>query len=311
MALKSRRFLHIGLMKSGSTSLQTTLSQLSYNNVIGYSGIRPGDYENWYSTEDEAEFFERLLRYASKNNFDERIKRLDLSFFGPPCNRLDFWVSCENLSGDAIWIERERIDKLTRVKSVCGNFTDIIIVYRPLIDLIKSWFWELQKRGIAASERDFLDFLSKRLDEGFVTEQFPSRIKEDLKITYPECNHLFFRGVNEVNSFLRDRYHNIDLEFGEVNRSVNRYSSGSVLNLWSDREKHRYLWSKRQDIDEDSLFSNLKLAKKSQSSIVREVEFELSSFFHTIKGLVLVEMQSNKGGELEGISEYFFSGIQF
>ena len=41
MALNSRRFLHIGLMKSGSTSFQTSLSQLSSENVIGYSGIRP------------------------------------------------------------------------------------------------------------------------------------------------------------------------------------------------------------------------------------------------------------------------------
>lgn len=309
MALNSRRFLHIGLMKSGSTSFQTTLSHLSFDNVISYSGIRPGDYKNWYSNEYEAEFFERLLRYASKHNFDERTKKLDLSLFRPPCHRSDFWVSCENLSGDAIWIERERIDKLTRVKSVYGSFTDIVVIYRPLIDLIKSWFWEIQKRGIAASERDFLDFLSKRLDEGFVTEQFPSRIQEDLEIVYPKCNHLFFRGVNEANAFLRMRYPNIDLELGEVNRSVNRRSSGSVLNLWSDREKHRYLWSTRQDIAEGELFSNLKLAKKSQSSTLQEVEFELTSFFQIIKKQILAEKQSNKGGELEEVSEYFFSGI--
>ena len=176
MALNSRRFLHIGLMKSGSTSFQTSLSQLSSENVIGYSGIRPGEYKNWYSTKDEADFFERMLRYASKHNFAQRKKELNLSVFRPPCSQLDFWVSCENLSGDAIWIERERVDKLSRVKSVCGNFTDIVVIYRPLVQLIKSWFWEIQKRGIAASEREFLDFLSKRVDEGFLTEQFPSRI---------------------------------------------------------------------------------------------------------------------------------------
>ena len=115
--------------------------------------------------------------------------------------------------------------------------------------------------------------------------------------------------MNEANAFLRMRYPNIDLELGEVNRSVNRRSSGSVLNLWSDREKHRYLWSTRQDIAEGELFSNLKLAKKSQSSTLQEVEFELTSFFQIIKKQILAEKQSNKGGELEEVSEYFFSGI--
>jgi len=309
MALKSRCFLHIGLMKSGSTSFQTLLSQLSSENVIGYSGIRPGEYKNWYSTKDEADFFERMLRYASKHNFAKRKKELNLSDFRPSCSQLDFWVSCENLSGDAIWIERERVDKLSRVKSVCGNFTDIVVIYRPLIQLIKSWFWEIQKRGIVASERDFLDFLSKRLDEGFLTEQFPSRIYKDLKIVYPECNYLFFKGVNEANQYLCKRYPNNDLKISEVNRSVNRFSTGSVLNLWSDREKHRYLWSMKKDIDEADLFSNLRLVKMSQQSATKEIEFDLRSFAQLIKDQILSEEQSNEGGDLEEISRYFFSGI--
>ena len=31
-------------------------------------------YVDWYSNEDEAEFFERLLRYASRRNFEEKVK---------------------------------------------------------------------------------------------------------------------------------------------------------------------------------------------------------------------------------------------
>ena len=309
MALNARRFLHIGLMKSGSTSFQTKLSQLSFEKAISYSGLRPGEYKDWYSTEDEAEFFERLLRYASRRDFEEKVKELDFSLFRPTCSQSDFWVSSENLSGDAIWIERERIDKLTRVKTVYGNFTDIVVIYRPLIELIKSWFWEIQKRGILASERDFLDFLSKRLDEGFVTEQFPSRVREDLKIVFPECNYRFFRGVDEANSFLCARYPNHDIEFEEVNRSANLFSSGSVLNLWSDREKHRYLWSMKQGMDDVDLFSNLRHAKNSQSSTARDGEFELTPFIQLLNDQILSEKQSNKGRDLEGISQYFFSGI--
>ena len=139
---------------------------------------------------------------------------------------------------------------------------------------------------VSQLQREFLDFLSKRVDEGFLTEQFPSRIQKDLKIVYPECNY-YFSGVNEATQYLCKRYPNKGLKISEVNRSVNRYSSGSVLNLWSDREKHRYLWSMRKDMDEADLFSNLRLVKKSQQSATKEIEFELHSFTQLIKDQIL------------------------
>ena len=65
--------------------------------------------------------------------------------------------------------------------------------------------------------------------------------------------------------------------------------------------------------DEADLFSNLRLVKKSQQSATKEIEFEfefeLHSFTQLIKDQILSEKQSTKGGDLEEISQYFFSGI--
>ena len=62
-------------------------------------------------------------------------------------------------------------------------------------------------------------------------------------------------------------------------------------------------------MDEADLFSNLRLVKKSQQSATKEIEFELHSFTQLIKDQILSEKQSNEGGDLEEISQYFFSGI--
>ena len=62
-------------------------------------------------------------------------------------------------------------------------------------------------------------------------------------------------------------------------------------------------------MDEADLFSNLRLVKMSQQSATKEIEFELHSFTQLIKDQILSEKQSTEGGDLEEISQYFFSGI--
>jgi hypothetical protein len=309
LAVTYQSILHAGLMKAGSTSIQAQLANLSQLNVLDYCGIRPGDYKNWYSNSSEAEFFETLLRYASNHDFERQLKTLEPLYVKNQSETRDFWVSCENISGNAIWIEANRVEKLNRIKRVFGEFSKIVIVYRPLIDLMGSWFWEIQKRGISASTTDFLDFLITRKHEGFVTDIFPSRLNKDLNLVFPRAEILFFCGVGEVNKYIAAQYPSAEVKFEKLNSSVQKLCIGNQLDLWSDRDRHRYLWSLKHNLNDDELFFNLRKIKESHIAAGAMAQIDLSPFIKAVNEELNEEKELAKAADLTHILEYFMSSL--
>lgn len=256
--------LHIGLMKCGSTSIQSILNELSETGCIDYVGFRPGPIDEWYSSQLISDLFNKYLISAHEKYFyawlAEKRNDLDKLVYS---NGDDFWVSFENLSGINFGYDISVGDKLIRLKAIFGNFQEINIVIRPLDKIIISWFWEVNKRGYIASVADFVEYLNLCKSDGFIYNCLPSFLLQKVQSIFPNSTLSIHLGVNSALSKLSKIYDGRIKQIDQVQNasSQNLCVKSEVNDLWSQKEKHRYLWSEKDKLDEDFYFSQLRAAQ--------------------------------------------------
>lgn len=281
----TEKFLHIGMMKCGSTSVQTLLAALEQEGLLTYLGFRPGHIDQWWRSDLEHELFDIQLRSSNDFFFKKFIDQQQGQIISISKAANDFWISCENLSGSCFFPEISRIIKLTRI-STLYDFDCIILALRPLTEILKSWYLELNKRGIQGDVNSFIKAIILRKHQGFFLDLLPEQIMQDVEQVFKGKKVEVFSSPDDLLNYIKKRYKTTELDFFcNASKPLRRFIP---MDFFADLEKHRVLWDKRRNLEPSYYFSQLRTA---QSFIKAEWE---DKHYEMLTDVFSSELASNK-----------------
>lgn len=201
--------IHVGPLKTGSSSIQETLMSFRQRNVLKKDDYV---YGNYYFSKDAGHFIDNARRFS-----DCYVKNHKVSYSHDPknyCNetiiqyisnisavkKSNVIISSEWLSGDGI-----QLDLLYQFFSYYWNDIYIIMYYRRFYDWILSFHNQGQKYR-KANERKTILYVTR-----FVTEQHDSFFeKQYIGQLYKRYNQYFVSNDNGVNSYINviNMHHN-------------------------------------------------------------------------------------------------------
>ena len=226
-------YIHIGLPKSYSTSLQALLTSLYLQGYIDYYGFCPShNQDNWYRDELLAKFIDYDLRITNRSAFTRR-KQKYIDYFHEMFSSSDLptWISSENLCTRFTPTEIIPEEKIDRLNSIFANYEIRFIVFlRPLRQVIPSIYKEYVKQGYTLDFDYFLDETIAFEEVNFLRSYFPGNLRYLLQNCSPQSSIEVF-------------YTNFDLTVGGdftrfMSETLNRPIDISGLRLpWINKSK--------------------------------------------------------------------------
>lgn len=167
-----KKYIHVGFPKNFSTSLQR--DYFSVNDKIFHLGIGIGDNLGYVDHIMDS-LFEVYLKSAKtfayqlkKREFISHIANLlyeaqaqGKNAFGASSEHLSFAFTYDGLAADV---------KADRLLEIFGKDTEIIIIIRNQIDLIRSLFRESVRVGFKGTFRDYVYYLYKYQDRNYFAD---------------------------------------------------------------------------------------------------------------------------------------------
>ena len=194
-----KKYIHIGYPKNFSTSLQRSF--FAVHPEIFHLGIGCHESNIKYITPEISSIIEMYIRYSNNSIFYDELTRIKATFndFFEQA-RLDpqkkaIGISAEILSIGFASQDVDTFEKANRLKEIFGKETEIIIILRNQMTLIKSFYSELVRLGYPYSYERYIEFMYK-----FHVSTFISDLRYDKTIQHYE--KLF--GKDNINVILSE-----------------------------------------------------------------------------------------------------------
>lgn len=173
MSNNIKKYIHIGCVKSLSTSLQRGF--FSQNEEIFHLG--PGLHNDniGYLDDDINIYLELYLRYAVNYSYSKKKDEIRDYFqkkflYAEKQKYALTGISCELLSCGMNPSDVDTAEKAKRLHHIFGSNTKIIIIIRNQLSLLKSLYGEFIKLGYPGSYNDFLEYAYKFQDRSFLSD---------------------------------------------------------------------------------------------------------------------------------------------
>ena len=191
---ESSLYIHIGLPKCYSTSLQKLLANLYFNGCLDYYGFIPSNnHDEWYNENIISKFLNYDLRVTNRSNFISR-KKSYIDYFKDAfsSNEMTKWLSSENLSTRFTTSEITPEEKIERLDIFSNHQIRYIVFLRPLREVLPSIYKEYVKQGYTQSFTYFLNESIALEDINYIKSYFPGHLKQLLIKYSPKSRIKFF-----------------------------------------------------------------------------------------------------------------------
>ncbi|MBI87320.1 MAG: hypothetical protein CMG63_04485 [Candidatus Marinimicrobia bacterium] len=272
-------FCHIGNPKTFSTSIQLLLENYSKNDEINYLGFCPSQkIGKWFSDSTISNIFDYSLMYESITSFNSN-KYYYISYFQKQiekCNneKLDLWISSENLSCRFILEELDPLEKFSRIQKILPSQTTFIIFFRNIFDSLMSIYSEYIKRGYVLSFEEFCQETYLHRNSNFLQSFIPNNFIETLKSELKNNNSLHAYLINDKKSVEHQlteifqkiyNFNNVQIPrknvttYNDEEFRIYNKNQKSLMTSSGMIEMHRAFWSLRdRDENQKLIWSQLK-----------------------------------------------------
>lgn len=180
-----KKYIHIGYPKNFSTSLQRSF--FAVHPEIFHLGIGCHESNIKYITPEISSIIEMYIRYSNNSIFYDELPKIKTTFdaffeearLAP--SKKAIGISAEILSIGFASQDVDTFEKANRLKEIFGKETEIIIILRNQMTLIKSFYSELVRLGYPYNYERYIEFMYK-----FHVSTFASDLRYDKTIQHYE-----------------------------------------------------------------------------------------------------------------------------
>ena len=178
-----KKYIHIGYPKNFSTSLQRSF--FAIHPEVLHLGIGCHKSNVKYITPEVSSIIEMYIRYSNNSIFQDHAERIQSTFnhFFEKAKRLPeinaVGISAEILSIGFSSQDVDTFEKANRLHKIFGSDTEIIIIIRNQMALLKSFYSELVRLGYPYSYARYNEFMYK-----FHVSTFTSDLRYDRTIKH-------------------------------------------------------------------------------------------------------------------------------